>query len=65
MLRIRVGYVFLFTPRHFRAAKFLGVQQSTVSRRVRALEDVRGVSLFEGHRTGVRVTNAEARYFGH
>jgi DNA-binding transcriptional LysR family regulator len=40
----------------------LGIRQSAVSRRVRALEDVLGVSLFERHRTGVRITNAGARF---
>ena len=45
-----------------RAAKVLGVQQSAVSRRVRALEDELGVSLFERHRAGVRITNAGARF---
>jgi DNA-binding transcriptional LysR family regulator len=45
-----------------RAAAALGIRQSTVSRRVRALEDELGVSLFERHRAGVRVTNAGARF---
>jgi DNA-binding transcriptional LysR family regulator len=45
-----------------RAAKILGVRQSAVGRRVRALEDELGVSLFERHRTGVRVTNAGDRF---
>lgn len=46
-----------------RAAAVLGVRQSGVSRRVRALEDELGVSLFERHHAGVRVTNAGARFF--
>jgi DNA-binding transcriptional LysR family regulator len=40
------------------AASVLGVGQSAVSRRVRELEDELGVSLFERHHAGVRVTNA-------
>jgi DNA-binding transcriptional LysR family regulator len=44
------------------AAKVLEVRQSVLSRRVRALEDALGVSLFERHRTGVRVTAAGARF---
>lgn len=40
----------------------LGIRQSAVSRHVRALEDHLGVSLFERYRTGVRVTNAGARF---
>ena len=48
----------------FRAAALaLGIRPSAVSRRVRALEDQLGVSLFERHRTGVRVTHAGARFF--
>ena len=43
-----------------RAARVLGVRQSAISRRVRALEDVLGVSLFERHHAGVRVTPAGA-----
>ncbi len=46
-----------------RAAAVLGVRQSSVSRRVRALEDELGVSLFERHHAGVRVTNAGASFF--
>jgi DNA-binding transcriptional LysR family regulator len=45
-----------------RAATALGVQQSTVSRRVRQLEEELGVSLFERHRARVRVTNAGAAF---
>ncbi len=46
-----------------RAARVLGTQQSTVGRRVRALEDVLGVSLFERNPAGVRLTTAGARFF--
>jgi len=46
-----------------RAARALGTQQSTVGRRVRALEDVLGVSLFERTPAGVRLTTAGARFF--
>src|SRR5438093_298201 len=45
-----------------RAATALGVRQSTVSRRVRQLEDELGVSLFERRRAQVRVTNAGAAF---
>jgi DNA-binding transcriptional LysR family regulator len=48
-----------------RAATALGVRQSTVSRRVRQLEDELGVSLFERHRAHVRVTNAGAQFLKH
>lgn len=41
-----------------RAAKVLGVRQSAVSRRVQALEDALGVSLFERNANGIRVTYA-------
>jgi DNA-binding transcriptional LysR family regulator len=41
----------------------LGTQQSTVGRRVRALEDALGVSLFERTSAGVRPTTAGARFF--
>src|SRR6266481_3194997 len=46
-----------------RAARVLGTQQSTVGRRVRALEDALGVSLFERPPAGVRPTTAGARFF--
>ena len=45
-----------------RAARVVGVQQSAVSRRVRALEDQLGVSLFERDSTGVRLTEAGRRF---
>jgi DNA-binding transcriptional LysR family regulator len=45
------------------AARALGIRQSAVSRHVRALEDELGVSLFERHHAGVRITNAGARFF--
>jgi DNA-binding transcriptional LysR family regulator len=45
-----------------RAASALGVRQSAVSRRVRELEDELGVSIFERHHAGVRVTNAGVRF---
>jgi DNA-binding transcriptional LysR family regulator len=41
----------------------LGTQQSAIGRRVRALEDVLGVSLFERNPAGVRLTTAGARFF--
>jgi DNA-binding transcriptional LysR family regulator len=44
------------------AARALGIRQSAVSRNVRALEDELGVSLFERHHTGVRITNAGERF---
>src|SRR5215470_1991529 len=46
-----------------RAAQMLGTQQSAISRRVRALEDMLGVSLFERTRAGVRPTTAGAQFF--
>jgi DNA-binding transcriptional LysR family regulator len=45
------------------AARALGIRPSAVSRRVRALEDALGVSLFERHLRGVSVTNAGVRFF--
>ncbi len=46
-----------------RAGIVLGKEPSTVGRRVRALEDVLGVSLFERTSAGVRPTAAGARFF--
>ncbi len=45
-----------------RAAHVLGVRQSAVSRRVQALEDELGVSLFERHASGVRLTVAGRQF---
>ena len=44
------------------AAQILGVEPSAVSRRIRALEDRLGASLFERHRFGVSATNAGRRF---
>jgi DNA-binding transcriptional LysR family regulator len=46
-----------------RAASMLGVRQSAVSRRVRSLEDMLGVSLFERTYSGVRITAAGTHFF--
>jgi|SRR5581483_5628967 len=40
------------------AAGTQGVSQSTLSRRIRALEETLGVSLFERHTGGMRTTSA-------
>lgn len=45
-----------------RAAEHLGIEQSALSRRVRSLEDHLGVSLFERHRGGARLTVAGRRF---
>ena len=45
------------------AAKAIGVGHAALIRRIGELEDVLGVSLFERSPTGVRVTNAGARFF--
>lgn len=47
-----------------RAAERLGVEQSAVSRRVRALEERLGVSLFQRGARGVTLTNAGAEFIG-
>lgn len=44
-----------------RAATQLGIQQSAISRRVRYVEETLGVSLFERHSSGVRLTIAGMR----
>lgn len=45
-----------------RAARVLGVGQSAVSRRIQTLENELGVSLFERHQGGVRLTVAGRRF---
>lgn len=68
MIELRqLGY-FLAAVEHgsFRkAASSLGVQESTVSRRIRDLEDQLGASLFIRHNGGVRLTIAGQRYVPH
>lgn len=44
------------------AADALGASQSSVSERIKALEDTLGIPLFERHARGVRLTDA-GRYF--
>jgi DNA-binding transcriptional LysR family regulator len=44
------------------AARAPGIRQSSLSRRMRALEEELGVSIFERHRRGVTVTSAGARF---
>lgn len=46
-----------------RAADAIGISQSSISKRVAALEDKIGVALFERHHFGVRVTYAGQRFF--
>jgi DNA-binding transcriptional LysR family regulator len=48
-----------------RAAEALGICQSSISKRVRTLEDVLGVDLFDRHHAGVKVTDAGRRFFEH
>ncbi len=48
-----------------RAAEALGICQSSISKRVRKLEDVLGVDLFDRHHAGVKVTNAGIQFFEH
>jgi DNA-binding transcriptional LysR family regulator len=45
-----------------KAGSLHGVMQSVLSRKIRELEDQLGVSLFERHRDGVRLTNAGRRF---
>jgi DNA-binding transcriptional LysR family regulator len=48
-----------------RAAEALGICQSSVSKRVRNLENVLGVDLFDRHHPGAKVTNAGRQFFEH
>lgn len=48
-----------------RAAEALGICQSSISKRVRNLEDVLGVDLFDRHHAGVTVTDAGRQFFAH
>jgi DNA-binding transcriptional LysR family regulator len=48
-----------------RAAEALGVCQSSISKRVRNLENILGVDLFDRHHAGVKVTNAGRQFFEH
>jgi DNA-binding transcriptional LysR family regulator len=48
-----------------RAAKILGVDRSTTSRRIAVLEDAVGVSLFERNRDGVKLTHAGKAFLAH
>lgn len=45
-----------------KASQFHGILQSVLSRKVRELEDQLGVSLFERHRDGVRLTHAGRQF---
>lgn len=45
-----------------RAATALGISSSTISRQIRRIEDQIGVSLFERHRNGIRLTSAGRRF---
>lgn len=48
-----------------RAAEALGICQSSISKRVRNLENILGVDLFDRHHAGVKVTNAGRQFFEH
>jgi DNA-binding transcriptional LysR family regulator len=57
-VELRTALTVAGTASFSQAARELGMQPSTVSRRVRELEDRVGVSLFERHRHGIRLTAA-------
>lgn len=68
MIDLRQLRYFLAAVEHgsFRkAASSVGVQESTVSRRIRDLEDHLGASLFIRHNGGVRLTVAGQKYVQH
>jgi DNA-binding transcriptional LysR family regulator len=48
-----------------KAAMALGIQESSVSRRIRDLEDHLGASLFQRHNSGVSLTLAGQRFLHH
>jgi DNA-binding transcriptional LysR family regulator len=48
-----------------RTAEALGVCQSSISKRVRKLENILGVDLFDRHHAGVKVTDAGRQFFEH
>ncbi|MGH7023432.1 MAG: LysR family transcriptional regulator [Caulobacteraceae bacterium] len=64
-IELRTALVVAETASFSRAGRQLGVQQSTVSRRVRDLEDRVGVSLFERYSHGVRLTGAGSAFLDH
>lgn len=63
-IELQTALVVAETASFGRAARHLGIQQSTVSRRIRDLEDDIGVSLFERYAHGVRTTSAGAAFLG-
>lgn len=65
LVELRHLHCFLAAAEHgsFRKASLaIGLQQSTISRCIRDLEDRMGASLFHRHSYGVRLTNAGGRF---